>query len=90
MCQSSFENRICSTFLVEEALLISPTEGDPGLISGCGHQLRSDVHQRGVQLVQLQLPHQHAEQHGCHGVGEPFTEDKQSISAAAGCLGRTR
>lgn len=66
-----------STCLVEEALLISQTKGDPGLVSGCRHQLRSDLHQRVLQPVQLELPHQHAEQHGCHGVGEPFRGQTQ-------------
>lgn len=62
------------TFLIEDDVLVSPTEGDPGLVSGCGHQLRSDLHHRVLQPVQLQLPHQRAEQHGCHGVGEPSAE----------------
>lgn len=75
------------TFLTEEDVLISPTEGDPGLISGCGHQLRPDLHQRVLQPVQLQLPHQRAEQHGCHGVGEPSTEHKQNVRTAAGRRG---
>lgn len=75
------------TFLIEEDVLISATEGDPGLIFGCGHQLRADLHQRVLQPVQLQLPHQRAEQHGCHGVGEPFTEDEQNIGTAAGRRG---
>lgn len=68
-------------------VLLPGTEGDPGLLFGRGHQLRSDLHQRVLQLVELELPHQDAEQHGRHGVGEPLRRPHQLQDAGAGTPG---
>lgn len=59
-------------------ILASSTDGDPGIIFGCGHQFRFDLYRLPVQLVQLQFSNQRAEQNGGDGVGKPEGEIKPS------------
>lgn len=58
--------------------LASSADSDPGLVFGCGYQLRSDLHDLSLQLLKLQLPHQRAEQDSCNRVGKPFRQNTRS------------
>lgn len=65
--------KMLTVFLFARLLVLaaSSAHGDPGFLLRCGHQLRSDLGRLSLQPAKLQLPHQRAEQHRGHGVGEP-------------------
>lgn len=78
---STFSTRLSQ--ILRRLLLAPPADGDPGLVLGRGHQLRSDLHDLSFQLVELQLRRQPAEQDGSYGVGEPdrHTTKMESINS---------
>lgn len=63
--------------------LAPPADSDPGLLPGRGHQLRTDLGHLTLQLLELQLAHQAAEQDSGHGIsksGEQKKGEKDSIN----------
>lgn len=54
-----------------------PADSYPGLLPGGGHQLRTDLGHLTLQLLELQLAHQTAEQDGSHSVGKPERQDEE-------------
>lgn len=66
--------------------LLPAADGDPGVVLGRGHQLVPGLHHLPVQAVELQPPHQTAQQHRGSHVGKTGDRDKQEKEEFGGVM----